>query len=594
MCGIAGWISYKNTIDEKVFTEMRDTLVHRGPDDAGNYFSEDSKIALGHRRLSFLDLSPSGKQPMCNENESVWIVLNGEIYNYIELRNQLSNYGHFFKSTSDTEVLIHGYEQWGIDGLLSKIKGMFAFAILDLKNKLLTLVRDRFGIKPLYYHSTNTNFIFASELKAILKSNAVNKEIDYSSFADFFAYRYVPSPKTIWKKIFKLPPSHFLQLNLKTSEHIIKEYWSLVSDNKIIDSSYLANEIGHFIEKSVYEHSKSDVEIGSFLSGGYDSSTIVYYLSKLISPVKTFSIGFDNWDKSEHQYAESVSKKLNTIHSNLIADNNSLNFLKKLGTVYDEPIADISIIPTYLVSELASRQVKAVMSGEGADELFGGYEWQKNQFARYHSETSFDKIKHFFQSKNKRQVSAYAGYMSMGRFDKNNLSDLINPDLHHYIENDVEWFYRKHFDANLSPLKSVQYLDIKCFMAELVLTKIDRASMAHSLEVRVQFLDHELFEKIFQHEETVYYKPDKTKYMIYENIKNVFSDEILNRNKQGFVGPDKYYMNIEWYKEIINNGILLKNKIINQKQIDIYFVKRDHWRLWKLAVMENWWQHWMN
>lgn len=593
MCGIVGWVNYKERIDENLFTQMRDTLIHRGPDDAANYYSEKSNTILGHRRLSFLDLSASGQQPMCNEDGTLWITLNGEIYNFTELRKELLSLGHNFKSTSDTEVLIHGYEQWGIDGMLQRIKGMFAFGLLDEKQQKLYLVRDRFGIKPLYYFKTNEHLIFASELKAILKSGVHQKGVDFSSFADYFVYRYIPSPKTIWKDTYKLPPAHYLELNIKTKEFKTIEYWKLESKEQNGNSKVLAEEIGELLAQSVNIHSRSDVEIGSFLSGGYDSSAIVYYLAQLKQNLKTFSIGFENWDNSEHQFAEIVSKKFSTQHFSEIVGSESLDVLSKLNTVYDEPIADISIIPTYIVSGLAASKVKAVMSGEGADELFGGYQWQKQYYTQWHPQSLAGKIKTLLKNRASSAVSEYAEFMAMGRFDGHELHSAFNPDLHSSINNDSDWFYGKHYNPNLSPLKSIQKMDIKCFMGELVLTKIDRASMAHSLEVRVPFLDHELFEKVFAFNEETHFKPEVTKYLLYENIKNQLPDKILKRGKQGFVGPDSYYMNIDWYKSILLEGQILGNKIVERKYVDSLISNKDHWRLWKLVVMENWWQNWM-
>ncbi len=593
MCGIAGWVSYQDNIDEHLFTKMRDTIAHRGPDDAANYYSEKTNVILGHRRLSFLDLSESGRQPMCNENGTLWVILNGEIYNYSELRTELVALGHTFKSTSDTEVLLHGFEQWGVDDLLQKIKGMFAFAMLDEANHKLYLVRDRFGIKPLYYFKKGSHFIFASELKAILKSGIPAKEIDFSSFADYFVYRYIPSPKTIWKDTYKLPPAHYLKVDLQSKSTNISEYWTLNSTDLSTNSNQLAEEIGGMLADSINIHSRSDVEIGSFLSGGYDSSAIVYYLSQQKQNLKTFSIGFENWDNSEHQFAEIVSEQLKTEHFSKIVGSESLDVLGKLSTIYDEPIADISIIPTYIVSGLAASEVKAVMSGEGADELFGGYEWQKTYYAQWNPSSLPGKLKNLFCNRRNSAVDEYAEYMAMGRFNLNELSGALNPDLRSEINSDTDWFYRQHYNGSLSPLKSIQKMDIKCFMGELVLTKIDRASMAHSLEVRVPFLDHELFEKVFTFKESVYFKPNVTKFLLHENIKNKLPKKILERKKQGFVGPDSYYMDIEWYKNIILPGKLLSEQVLNKEYINKLINEKAHWRLWKIAVMENWWQRWV-
>jgi asparagine synthase (glutamine-hydrolysing) len=592
MCGIIGHLKRSSPVDRVEFALMRDTLMHRGPDDADAQYFEGDHLALGHRRLSFLDLSQAGRQPMCNEDETVWIVLNGEIYNYIELRELLIQKGHIFKTQTDTEVIIHGYEEWGT-GFISRLKGMFAFGLLDLKKKDLLLVRDRFGIKPLYYTQFDDQFIFASELKAIVACRDVKREMDMSSFADYFVYRYIPSPKTIWKNISKLAPAHFLHYNYETGTIKEEEYWRLSFDETKPDTN-LAQHVGEMLKASVSIHARSDVPIGSFLSGGYDSSAVVYYLAELGYKPETFSIGFKNWANSEDQYAQLVADTFHVPHTSLIADDASLDLLDIMPDVYDEPIADISILPTWLVSHCAVQKVKAVMSGEGADELFGGYAWQKKFFADDQALTFAEKnFPAFLGGKKIDTVAFYAEAMAMGRFDSRELRELLQPAHHTHIAEDTDWFYRRNFDNRLSPLKSIQRMDIKCFMGELVLTKIDRASMANSLEVRVPFLDHELFEKVLSQKETDYFKPAETKHLLFQNIKDHLPAAVLDRSKQGFVGPDSFYMNIDRYQQILDRSALIADGIVRGEYYQRILADRDHWRLWKLAVMETWYAHWI-
>ncbi len=591
MCGIVGHIKVGGKINHAVFDTMRDALIHRGPDDADSQFLSQDSIALGHRRLSFLDLSPAGKQPMSNEDDTIWVVLNGEIYNYIELRKTLIEFGHQFKTQSDTEVILHGYEQWGMD-VLQKLKGMFAFGLVDTNRNKLFLVRDRFGIKPLYFRHDDSGIIFASEIKAILKASPLKPEIDFSSFADYFVYRYIPSPKTIWKGISKIPPAFYLEYDISTNEILQKEYWVIPFGKKNVNEREIVQVFGEKLEASVNLHARSDVPIGSFLSGGYDSSAVVYYLSKLGFKPATFSIGFDNWENSEHQYAALIAKKFAIPFYTTMADANSLSLLDIMPQVYDEPIADISIIPTWMVSHLAAKKVKAVMSGEGADELLGGYTWEKDFFAKNEELSIYEKLRKRLGMNQSSTVSYYAEAMAMGRFDKNELSQLFTSDYQQYISDDPDWFYRKHFDASLSPLQSIQKMDVKCFMGELVLTKIDRASMANSLEVRVPFLDHEIFETVLSIRENIYFKRNETKFLLYENIKNNLPKEILKRKKQGFVGPDTYYMNLDFYTTILDNSQLIKEGIIRKEYYLQLVQRKEHWKLWKLAVMEKWYKHW--
>lgn len=589
MCGITGYIDLKKGLNVSDIHLMTDSLAHRGPDGSDTYISENGQYALGHRRLSFLDLSDAGKQPMKDNSEKVIITFNGEIYNFPELKKELDD-DYDFKTSTDTEVILAGYRKWGID-VVHRLKGMFAFALLDEEKQQLYLVRDRFGIKPLYYTLQNDQLLFASELKAIHAANVVPKEIDFSSFADYFVYRYVPSPKTIWKNICKLPPAHYATIDLQTLTIQLVEYWKLPIGNQQEANQEMINQVGTRLQESVKQHMYADVPVGSFLSGGYDSSALVSYMNQLGQKPATFSIGFSKWEKSEDQYATIVANHLNVPNESVVADETSLRLVDRMALVYDEPIADISIVPTYMVSQLARSRVKAVLSGEGADELFGGYTWQHDFFNQQYPDSVLDKLKRKLFKND--PVNYYANAMAMGWFDREELKKMLHPDLHQHIPEDVHWFYRQHFKKEVSPLKSIQYMDTKCFMGELVLTKIDRASMANSLEVRVPFLDHELFEYVFKLDEKTYFWKDQTKYLLYKNIEQQLPKEILERKKQGFVGPDAYYMDLNWYKDQLKNSRLVELKLIKQSYIDDLFKESYNWKLWKLLIMEKWVQQWI-
>ncbi|MFN6341901.1 MAG: asparagine synthase (glutamine-hydrolyzing) [Bacteroidota bacterium] len=587
MCGIAGLISSSEPVSKSLFTHMVNTLQHRGPDDSGVFLSEDDFIALGHRRLSFLDLSSAGKQPLKSSNQNSWITFNGEIYNYLELKEEL-NTQYIFQTETDTEVVLAAYQTWGIS-FIHKLKGMFAFAIYDEHKKKLLLARDRFGIKPLYYAHAGKQFVFASELKAIVASGIVDKQVDFSSFTDYFVYRYIPSPKTIWKDVYKLPPATFMEIDTQTLAQETVEYWNLNSSNSSQPDDDLIREIDYLLKQSVKEHTRADVPIGSFLSGGYDSSALVNYMKTIHQDPETFSIGFSKWEKSEDQFAAIVAKHIGVNNTAVVADEDSLLLIDKMAEVYDEPIADISIVPTFMVSKLARTKVKAVLSGEGADEIFGGYTWQ-HEFMKKTNANWLTQL----LGKKSDTVGFYAQAMAMGWFDSEELKRMLHPRLHQFIHDDVHWFYRKHYKSNLSPLKSIQYLDMKCFMGELVLTKIDRASMANSLEVRVPFLDHTLVEKVFSLNESSYFRPNQTKYLLFENIKNSLPHSILERKKQGFVGPDSYYMNLDFYRRELANSTLVKAQLVNQGYIDDLLKESYNWKLWKILVMEKWFKRWVD
>lgn len=591
MCGIVAQFERSKVVDRQAFVNMVDSLSHRGPDDHGVFFDEEWNLALGHARLSFLDLSSKGRQPMASNRQCSVVSYNGEIYNYAILRSELSDEYDFVTDT-DTEVILAGYEKWGVD-LVNKLKGMFAFVIFDRKQDKLILVRDRFGVKPLYYHLTDERFMAASELKPLIRSGLIERKMDVSAFCDYFVYRYIPSPKTIWSSIAKLPPAHLLEVNLTDMSSNLTEYWRLgVTDGGVDDTDMVGN-VDSRLRQSVSEHLIADVPVGSFLSGGYDSSALVSYAKSIGYDVATYSIGFEDWENSEHIFAKEVAKHLGCKNKYVIAGIRDLELLDVMPEVFDEPIADISIVPTFMVSRLARTEVKAVLSGEGADELFGGYTWQKD-FYRINNEGGwFGRLKRSVKPID--VVEYYARSMAMGWFDGAELGKLLNPELHQgNIPIDVHWFYRQHYNPNVSPLKSIQLMDIKCFMGELVLTKIDRATMANSLEARVPFLDHELFELVFSQKEDHYYKPNVTKYLLFENIKKALPQSILNRKKQGFVGPDQYYMNIQWYRKALSKSTLIENRVINAQYVNELLLNEDHWRLWKLTVMEKWYAHYFS
>jgi asparagine synthase (glutamine-hydrolysing) len=587
MCGIVGHIHLTQKLALDEVKKACIVLKHRGPDGEGAELITNH-LTFGHTRLSFLDLAKKGDQPMFSTDQNLSITFNGEIYNYLKLKEILKE-DYSFSTETDTEVLLAAYERWGIK-MLDKLEGMFAFAIHDKKAAKLFLVRDPFGIKPLYYYLQDDQLIFASELKALSCFSSFKQAIDWTSFCDYFVYRYVPSPKTIWQNTHKVPPAHYIEFDTSTLKTKEVEYWTPEFSDKKVTSKELTNFVDDTLTDYIMKHARADVPIGSFLSGGYDSSAIVNYLVKNNYRPKTFSIGFENWQKSEDYFAKIVADHLKVENETVVANGASLEKIALMPQVYDEPIADISIIPTYMVSQLARKSVKAVMSGEGADELFGGYHWQKEYYNLNHPKKLLDKIKVVFQ--NKDPLAFYAKAMSMGNFDAEELKKMLTPNYHDYINKDLLWFYKKHLKKDLSPLKTIQYLDLKCFMAELVLTKVDRASMANSLEVRVPFLKKSLFEKIFHTAEQSYFKPEETKHLLYQNIKNDLPNEILARNKQGFVGPDSYYMDKSWYQEQLKNSILVERGVIKRAYIDNLLAQDYDWRIWKILVMEKWFAKW--
>jgi asparagine synthase (glutamine-hydrolysing) len=589
MCGIAGQVNYRGGVRKDDISAMNEALKHRGPDGFGTYVNATQTAGLGHRRLSFLDLSEAGHQPMADNEQTIWITYNGEIYNYVELREQLQQLGHSFKSHSDTEVILLGYKQWGYE-LLNRLKGMFAFAIWDEPKRQLFIARDRFGIKPLYYYHQNGNFVFASEIKGIKANVTVSTHLDIASFSDYFVYRYVPSPNSIWKEVKKIPPAHYLVLK-ENGSLSLTEYWKIPVAENVISDKEAIEKFDSLLYNSVRTHARSDVPVGSFLSGGYDSSAIVYYMSRFGYVPSTFSIGFEGWNVSEHIYAGMVAEQYHTNHHSLILETQSLDIIDHLVWVYDEPNGDISIIPTYLVSKEAAKTVKAVMSGEGADEMLVGYQWQK-EYQPQKQSIKQRLLNLFGPPAGNYLLQYYAHCMAMGRFDKPELQKLLQPQHHGSIHQNPDWWYAQNYHAGLPDLKAIQLMDIKHFMGEQVLAKVDRASMANSLEVRVPFLDHEICEFIFQLRSDVYYRKNETKHLLYQNLTGHLPPQILERKKQGFVGPDKYYMNMDWYQARLTGSKLVSDGLVNAAYIKNLLATKDHWRLWKVAVMEYWYRQW--
>jgi len=593
MCGFTAIFS-NECIDFSNYEDVSNLLQHRGPDANGHYLSEDKKVLLFHNRLSFQDLNTRSNQPFLSKDGRFCIVFNGEIYNYKELQQKLKLKGNTFVTNSDTEVIIEGFAMEGIR-FFNELEGMFAFVIYDKLTSSFVASRDRFGIKPLFYHQSNNLVIFSSEIKGILGNKKLNEnlKIRKESVALFLANRYVPTPYTMWEGIYKLPPATFIQSDFQF-KFSPKEYWKLKLSNKKIGFEQLKSESMELLEHSVKNHLVSDVEIGGFLSGGLDSSTLALIASKNVDyPFKTFSIGFKGWDQSEDQYAKIVSEKLKIPFFPKIATEINLNLVNKLMYHYDDPIADISILPTYEVSKLASEHVKAVLSGEGADEIMGGYWWDKPE--QFYFEKSYKRIFRNIIPKNFADIKTHYIYaMSMGLFDCKELKQALNGDYKNEIPNDP-FVHFNQFELNGEhTTKQIQYLNIKTFMSELVLQKIDRASMANSLEVRVPFLDTQLVEYFMSLSSDSYMKKGVQKPLLQSILAPYLPESILTRKKQGFVGPDKFYMNIQIYENALLNGFLVKEEIINLEYLKRKILEKDYWRLWKLFVLECWWGNWKN
>ncbi len=563
MCGFAGFTGYLDNGSE-VLTNMMDKIVHRGPDSAGQYI--DEKISMGFRRLSIIDLD-NGSQPMFNEDKKIVITFNGEIYNHQELRQELIEKGHIFANNADTEVLIHAYEEYGED-MLCKLRGMFAFVIWDSEKETVFAARDFFGIKPFYYTIADGHFIYASEIKSILEHPAYKKEVNLIALENYLTFQYSVLEETFFKGIYKLMPSFCLTYH--DGKLNIKRYWEPTFDmdeSKNLDC--WIDEIDKAMLDSVEHHKISDVEVGSFLSSGVDSS----YVAAVFNGDKTFTVGFDYDKYNEISYAKSLSDKIKIDnYSKLVSSEEYWNAIPKILYHMDEPLADPAAIALYFVSQTAAQHVKVALSGEGADEFFGGY----NIYHEPHDLASFQKLPSFlrkalatfaeilpfkFKGKNflirasKPVEERFIGNAFM--FNEKERSKLLkNPTGKYHHTELTKPFYDKV--KNQDDVTKMQYIDINFWLIGDILLKADKMSMAHSLEVRVPFLDKKVFE-IARHIPTKYKVNKKnTKYAMRMAAHRHLPDMVAEKKKLGFPVPIRIWIKDEKYYNKIKKAFTSK------------------------------------
>ena len=580
MCGIAGIVHWSGCdVDPALLRGMADALHHRGPDEEGFYFNREnsdggltksdragivrklrlreppSAVGLAHRRLSIIDLS-AGQQPLCNEDATVWIVFNGEIYNFRELRTVLQERGHCFKTNSDTEIIVHAYEEWGVGGL-DRLNGMFAFAIWNEAKEELFLARDRIGKKPLYYRAENDTLLFGSELKAILAYPGVEKKIDATAVADYFKYLYVPDPKTIYEGIFKLKPAHYLIA--RKGSVVTAPYWD-ISFAGVTEKSEreLTDELSVLLEQAVLDRLESEVPLGAFLSGGVDSSGVVALMARQMSrPVLTCSIGFDDPVHNESHYAAEVAGHLGTAHNESVVRENFADMAGRLHAMFDEPFADSSALPTYYVCNMARRQVTVALSGDGGDETFAGYDKYvtdaiENLCGRIvpASLLQFAKMSCFGRGTLSRKMRTLTGhalltpdrafYETNTFISDSELESLLNPDLARRITGyDPSGYTRDFFNSVDSDdhLTRMLYTDLKTYLPGDILVKVDRMSMANSLEVRSPLLDYRLVEFAARLPSRFKVAWGSKKYLLKKAFGRLLPEEIFNRPKHGFSVP---------------------------------------------------------
>ncbi len=571
MCGIVGFVN-KEKKKDKIIKKMADRIKHRGPDDDGYYTDDD--VALGHRRLSIIDLS-KGHQPIYNETSDVIVIFNGEIYNYEELTKELKKHKHKFTTTTDTEVLVHGYEEWG-SSLPSKLRGMFAFAIWDKKNKTLFCARDHFGIKPFYYGKFNDTFMFASEIKAFLEQPDFEKELNTDALPLYLSFSFNPLDETFFKGVYKLPAGSYLIY--KDNEINIQKYYDVKFEVKDNSLEEVVSKIAKVMEDSVTHHQISDVEVGSFLSSGVDSS----YIVSLAKPNKTYTVGYNNLEYSEISYAEDLSNKLGIENkSKIISKEEYLEVVPKLIYHMDEPFSDPSAISLYFLSLIASRDVKVCLSGEGADEFFGGYNtylenvdlswYNKIPYFIRHSIAKLLELTPEFRGRNflvRRGYKLEDDYVGISKIFSERERDKILVSKGKIKNKEItKEIFNKNEDEN--NLNKMQAIDINFWLVADILHKGDCMSMANSLEVRVPFVDREVFEvaKTLKMEQKI--AKNKTKLAMREAAKEVIPTEAYNKKKLGFPVPLRNWIcESPFYDEVKNVFTSdYANKFFNTKKI---------------------------
>lgn len=631
MCGIAGYICRNlNGLDEKskVLADMLNTIVHRGPDDEGTFFYEC--IGMGMRRLSIIDLE-GGRQPVYNENGTISIVFNGEIFNYKELRNELKKLGHVFKSNSDTETIVHAYEEFGVD-CLNKLNGMFGFSIWDSNTSTLFIARDRLGVKPLHYYFDHEKFVFGSEIKSILEFPGLEREIDFEALNLYLAFYYIPAPYTIYKGIKKLLPGHFMLIK-PGKEPFIKKYWEIKEDNTIYNYSFDEHKsnIRELLNDSVKRRMISDVPLGAFLSGGIDSSIIVGLMARNSgTPVETFNIAFSDYkvyDESDRAKTVAAFNKTNH-HEFVLKYTDLLDVLPEIIWDLEEPFADSSAIPMYYVSRETRKFVTVALSGDGGDELFGGY-------TKYTGEYWLSLYNKFPLSIRNRIIERVIEFLPAGRgnkfkelvrkakkFIKSNaelpesrhhglmlsFSDDMRETLFKYSENYINHIsqsivnvYFNEFEAKDNLFK-MSYTDLKLALPDDMLTKVDKMTMLNSLEARTPFLDYRLVEYAFNVPSKYKLVGRNGKYILKEAFKDILPDEIINKSKSGFGVPVG-----EWFKKGLKPILydILEAKKLEQQGIFNYNYINDlldtHMKeyddltpqIWSLFVFELWYDTFM-
>ena len=631
MCGLTGFCDFNKRITHEALSRATNVLKHRGPDSTNNeiFEFENSLVGMGHRRLSILDLSEDGSQPMHSKDGNIVIILNGEIYNFAEIRKELEALGQSFRSHSDTEVIITAYQVWGISSI-NKFVGMFAIALLDIKEQLLFLIRDRAGVKPLYYYRKDDCILFASELKAFHQYEIFKKDINSEAVSLFFKYGYIPAPHTIFNHTFKLVPGNYLRINLLNKEVSKVEYWNVLeyyNKPKLKITEQEAEEVTESLFTSSFQYRMvSDVPVGVFLSGGYDSSVVTAILQKNnIQKIKTFTIGFHEPKYNEAPHAKQIAAHLGTDHHEYYCTTQEAqDIFPILADIYDEPFGDSSAIPTTLVSRFARNQVTVALSADGGDEIFAGYNrytqltninraFKKTPaFLRSTSGSILKSVpfKHIPLLNRKAQKFSKLAELLSNR-DMKGVSETLSK---HYTDTQLSkllpgYNQKIHLYDQIGKinnqndlLNTLLALDYKTYMVDDILVKVDRATMSVGLEGREPLLDHRIIEFVSQLPSDLKYRNGVKKYLLKKIAHKYLPKELLDRPKTGF-GLPVY----EWFKTDLKEYLL---NYINEEQLskhnyidvgkairvrDEFLIGKNEnaTQIWLLLIFQMWWNKWM-
>jgi asparagine synthase (glutamine-hydrolysing) len=642
MCGIAGFCNFtkSESQDELTYdiTQMTDVIRHRGPDDNGSWMDQESGIALGFRRLAIVDLSPTGHQPMLSANERYVMVFNGEVYNYAELRTELISAGYTFRGTSDTEVMLAGILEWGLEKAITRFNGMFAIALWDRQEKRLHLIRDRVGVKPLYYGWFGNTLIFGSELKSLTAYRSSKPEIDREALTLYLRYGYIPTPYSIYQGVKKLEPGTILTFcegETNAAGNRIK-YWSareavergLQNPFQGSDQDAIA-ALDSLLRNSVKDRMIADVPLGAFLSGGIDSSMIVALMqAQSTRPVKTFTIGFQEAGYNEAEYAKEVAAHLKTDHTELyVSSRDALDVIPQLPTMFDEPFGDSSQIPTYLVSKLARQSVTVSLSGDGGDELFGGYSRYLNSLnvwglvgsipmpVRQAAGAVFDRASKLPWNKLTSKGRLSTRFYHLAKISKTRSSDELYWKFSSNWEQpgDVVINGREPAPFHMAPENSqllpgfaerMMYLDFNTYLPDDILVKLDRASMATSLEGRVPFLDdHRVIEFVWQLPLHMKIRAGRGKWILRQVLHQYVPEKMIDRPKMGFGVPVDSWLRgplRDWAESLLDENRIHQEGYFNPQPIrkrwteHLHKQKDWHYPLWYVLMFQDWLGHMKN